>query len=426
MATKSHKFYTPELSRRLRAALGTNLDAGEHETTQSWADALLGDAIEARASDVHLDPEEDGLRLRFRIDGTIQEIASLSPEQGLRLVRYFKVHSGLDPAPSRLPEDARFHFESDGQPLDIRMACVPCVPGDKLALRLLQRAPVTLRLGDLGLCEEDRSRIEEWLGDISGMFLVAGPIGSGKTTTLYSLLAELNLGKRNIVTIEDPAEYRLENINQIEVNLKRGLTFEQGLRAILRLDADYILLGEIRDKQTALVALEAAATGRVMVTTMHSRNAAGVITALRGLGVPNHEIAASLAFVLAQRLVRKLCVHCRRQEPPTAVERRWLEARGVKALDAVWRAQGCERCRQTGYFERTGIFEALPVDEGVYDLILAGKDEHGLRKHLRDAGFRLLLQDGLHKAAQGVTDVTELMRIGAQTYLEQPLPGSVA
>ena len=210
------------------------------------------------------------------------------------------------------------------------------------------------------------------------------------------------------------------------MNLKRGLTFEQGLRAILRLDADYILLGEIRDNQTALVALEAAATGRVMFTTMHSRNAAGVVTALRGLGVPNHEIAASLAFVLAQRLVRKLCVHCRRQEPPTAPERRWLEAHGVKAQDAVWHAQGCERCRQSGYFERTGIFEALPVDEGVYDLILAGKDEHGLRKHLRDAGFRLLLQDGLHKAAQGVTDVTELMCIGAQTYLEQPLPGSVA
>ena len=314
MATKPHRFHTPELSLRLQAALGVNLDSGESETTQSWANALLGDAIQGRASDVHLDSEADGMRLRFRIDGTIQEVASLSLEQGLRLVRYFKVHSGLDPVPSRLPEDSRFHFESDGIPLDVRVACVPCVLGDKMALRLLQRAPVTLRLGDLGLCEHDRTRIEEWLGDISGMFVVAGPIGSGKTTTLYSLLAELNLGKHNIVTIEDPAEYRLENINQIEVNLKRGLTFEQGLRAILRLDADYILLGEIRDRQTALVALEAAATGRVVFTTMHSRNAAGVVTALRGLGVPNHEIAASLAFILAQRLVRKLCAHCRRQE----------------------------------------------------------------------------------------------------------------
>ncbi len=418
MATKPHRFHTPELSLRLQAALGVNLDSGESETTQSWANALLGDAIQGRASDVHLDSEADGMRLRFRIDGTIQEVASLSLEQGLRLVRYFKVHSGLDPAPSRLPEDSRFHFESDGKPLDVRVACVPCVLGDKMALRLLQRAPVTLRLGDLGLCEDDRTRIEEWLGDISGMFVVAGPIGSGKTTTLYSLLAELDLGKRHIVTIEDPAEYRLENINQIEVNPKRGLTFEQGLRAILRLDADYILVGEIRDKQTALVALEAAATGRVVFTTMHSRNAAGVVTALRGLGVPNHEIAASLAFILAQRLVRKLCVHCRRQEPPTAPERRWLEARGLKALDVVWRAQGCEHCRQTGYFERTGIFEALPVDERVYDLILTGKDEHGLRKHLREAGFRLLLQDGLNEAAQGITDVAELMRIGAQTYLE--------
>jgi len=357
--------------------------------------------------------------VRFRVDGIILDIASIPPERGQRLIRYFKVTANLDPAAGLLPDDSRCQFEVEGRSFDIRLACAPCVYGDKLALRLMQRSTIRLHLADLGLGITDRLQIEHWLGDISGMFVVAGPSGSGKTTTLYALLAELNLTQRNIVTIEDPVEYQFGYLNQIEVDAGRGLTFERGMKAVLRLDPDYILLGEIRDKESALIAMEAAATGRVLLTTMHARNAAGVITALRSLEVPHYEISASLAFIVGQRLVRKLCKHCRKAGPATDQERRWLEGLGEKIPDRVWHASGCEKCSHTGYFDRTGIFEVLPVDNKLYNLIIAGEDEHAIRRQLREEGHQLLLNDGLLKAAEGITDLSELTRIGAQSYLDR-------
>lgn len=269
----------------------------------------------------------------------------------------------------------------------------PCVLGDKLTLRIHQRAPVTRRLSDLGLADPDRDRIERWLGDISGMFVVAGPVGSGKTMTLYALLAGLHLTERNIVTIEDPVEYQLERINQIEVDEKRDLTFARCLRSVMRHDPDFILLGEIRDRESAQIAMEAAGMGRVVLTTMHGRNAAGVVTALRSFGIANHQIAASLGFVVAQRLERRLCEHCRKQEPPTDVERRWIEGFGEVVPKTMWHPAGCARCNGAGFFGRIGLFEALPVRTGIYDLILAGEDEHRLRHEFCEAGQRLLLQD---------------------------------
>jgi general secretion pathway protein E len=413
------KFIAPHLSRAFAAALGKSVRLDDEEVTEPWAMALIDDAAQTRASDIHIDPQMHEVRVRFRIDGVVHDVASLPSKIGLRLLRYFKVASNLDPASSLLPEDSHFQIELDEKPLDIRVACAPCVFGDKLAMRLLKRSSVKHRLTDLGLREEDHGAIQAWLGDISGMFLVAGPVGSGKTSTLYALLAELHRAGRHIVTIEDPVEYQLEQINQIEVNMKRGLTFERGLRSILRLDPDYILLGEIRDKESALVALEAATAGRAVLTTMHSRSTAGVVTALRSLGVPNYEIAASLAFIVGQRLVRKLCAQCRRLESPTRAELEWLESLGEPIPDKVWHPVGCEHCGQTGYYERIGVFEVLPVDESVYDFIVAGDDEHKLRQHLRGAGFRPLLRDGLEKAAKGVTDLSELTRIGAQSYIDR-------
>ncbi|MDR3402569.1 MAG: GspE/PulE family protein [Chthoniobacter sp.] len=415
----NNMFPAPHLCPTFSAALEESMPRDGSEVTDIWADALVNDAVRARASDIHLDPQNDGIRVRFRIDGVLHEIASLPPHRGLHLLRYFKVAANLDPAPALLPEDSHFQIEQRDKPLGIRVSCAPCVFGDKLALRLLRRSSVKHRLTDLGLHDEDHTLIQAWLGDMSGMFLVTGPVGSGKTTTLYALLAELHLADRNIVTIEDPVEYQLEHINQMEVNAKRGLTFERGLRSILRLDPDFILLGEIRDKESAITAMEAATTGRVVLSTMHSRNTAGAITALRSLGVPNYEIAASLAFIVGQRLVRKLCTHCRKQEPPTLPERQWLESLGQVIPEKVWHPGGCEHCGQTGYYDRTGVFELLPVDERAYDLILAGEDEHALRLHMRGTGFRALLHDGLKKAGQGITDLAELTRIGAQSYLER-------
>ena len=387
--------------------------------TERWARALVEDACDARASDIHLDSQIGGVRVRFRIDGAVREIAMLPKRTGNLLIGYFKVTSNLDPAPSLRPEDSHLQWLVHGETLDIRLACAPCLYGDKLALRLLRRAAVKHRLGALGLRNEDHTKIHSWLGDISGMFLVAGPVSSGKTTTLYALLAELHMNERNIVTIEDPVEYQLENINQMEVNLRRGVTFELGLKSILRLDPDYILLGEIRDKESALIAMEAASTGRVVMTTMHSRNVAGVITALRSLGISNYEIAASLAFVVGQRLVRTLCRGCRILEAPSETERDWLISLGEKVPGEIWHAGKCAQCGGTGYFGRTGVFEVLPVAEHVYDMIISGEDEHTLRKHLKDVGFHPLLRDGLEKAAEGITDLSELMHLGAQGYLEQ-------
>ena len=381
---------------------------------------MLEDALAARASDIHIDPKEEELLIRFRIDGTIRNLVALPKDQGLRLLRYFKVNSGLDPSDALAPEDARLHLRISGAPLDIRLSCAPCVHGDKLALRLLRRSPVTLNLRDLGVNGHDRENIRRWLNDISGVFLVAGPVGSGKTTTLYSILAELNLKELNLMTVEDPVEYELESINQIQIDKRRGVTFDEAMTAMLRLDPDYILLGEIRDQSSAKTAMKAAGTGRVVLTTMHSRNAAGVITALRGLGVRNHEIAASLGFVVAQRLVRKLCTECRIHETPTDAERRWLESIRETVPPKAWPAKGCPRCDGTGYHERTGIFETLPIDEKTYHMVLEGADELSLRQHLRKSGFRPLLRDGLEKAAEGITSFDELTRIGAQTYLENP------
>jgi len=402
-----------------RTLQSASSDEGEAATTEACARSLLADAIGARASDIHLDSQSEDVRVRFRVDGIILDVASIPPDRGQRLIRYFKVTANLDPAPSLLPADSHRQFEFEGRSFDIRLACAPCVYGDKLALRLLERSTIRLHLADLGLAISDRAQIDHWLGDINGMFVVAGPAGSGKTTTLYALLAELNLTQRNIVTIEDPVEYQLGHLNQIEVNAARGLTFERGMRSILRLDPDYILLGEIRDKESALIAMEAAATGRILLTTMHARNAAGVITALRSLNVQNYEIAASMAFIVGQRLVRKLCKRCRKAGPATDQEKRWLEGLGEKVPDHVWHASGCEKCGQKGYLERTGIFEVLQVDERLYNLILAGEDEHAIRRHLRAEGHQLLLHDGLIKAAEGITDLSELSRIGAQSYLDR-------
>ncbi|HEY3899942.1 MAG TPA: GspE/PulE family protein [Chthoniobacter sp.] len=418
--------HAPQLTRAFEASLREPNSADHVTATEPWVRGLLADARSARASDIHLDSHVGVIRIRFRIDGFLHDVATLPAERGIRLLRFLKVHAGLDPAPSLSPEDAHLRFDFDGIPQDLRLACAPCVTGDKITLRIHRRGPVTRQLRDLGLTDADRERIEYWLGDISGMFVVAGPVGSGKTTTLYALLSALHLTERHIVTIEDPVEYEMDRINQIEVDERRGLTYENCLRSVLRHDPDYILLGEIRDHESARVAMEASGMGRVVLSTMHGRNAAGVVTALRSLGIGDYEIAASLAFIVAQRLVRKLCPACRKEEAPSDFERRWLETRGETVPNSMWHAKGCEQCQRSGYFERTGIFEVVPLKERIYDLILTGEDEHGLRRELSLAGHRLLLQDGLEKVFRGITDLSELSRIGAQTYLQEPgkLPGA--
>jgi type II secretory ATPase GspE/PulE/Tfp pilus assembly ATPase PilB-like protein len=248
------------------------------------------------------------------------------------------------------------------------------------------------------------------------MFIVAGPMGSGKTTTLYAILHEMHLMRKSITTIEDPIEYQIDKINQIEVDPKRGLTFAVGLRSILRLDPDLILLGEIRDEESAAVAIEASNTGRVLLSTMHSRDAVGAVTSLRNLGVKNQDIAPALAFVVSQRLVRKLCTDCRTRGNPDDAETAWLRRVGAEAPGTTWRAAGCKHCHGTGYSGRTGVFEVWRFDESAYEMVRGGADEHDLRRHLGTAGARSLLANGLRIAAAGITDLAEVRAMGGLAF----------
>jgi len=251
-----------------------------------------------------------------------------------------------------------------------------------------------------------------WLKEVTGVFLVTGPTGSGKTTTLHALLREITLAGCCVVTIEDPIEYRAVGANQMEVDESKDITFESGLKAALRLDPDHIMLGEIRDEKSAKVALQAAGAGHAILASMHGHSASSATTMLRNFNLTNHEIATSLAFVISQRLVRIFCPECKREEAPGDDDKRLFHRLGVPVPDRLWTAAGCEHCQQSGYLGRTGIFESWPFDEASYDLVLKGEDEHGLREYLRKSGIRTLFEDGMDKAAQGLTSMSELRRLG--------------
>ena len=312
---------------------GTHIDVeGESE---GLAECLLRDAWRERASDVHLDPQTGGLRVRFRIDGRILDAALLTPAQAGRLVNQIKTLSNLDPITTFRPQSARWTYAMDEREVDVRVTTAPSINGEKLAVRVLDPAQVSHSIHELGLSQHHEQHIGDWLGSINGMFLCTGPTGSGKTTTLYALLHQLKQRERAIVTIEDPVEYQVDGIAQMQVNERHGLTFAEGLKAMLRLDPDYLMLGEVRDKSSARVAADASIAGRVLMSTLHSRDAVGTVTALRNWGLTDHEIAVSLSVVVSQRLVRRLCPKCATVQPPSDAARRWLESLDLPHDDAA-------------------------------------------------------------------------------------------
>ena len=382
--------------------------AGVPHHTDSIMHTLLADALQARASDIHFDPLSDGFQVRFRIDGVLHVALTPEMEEGTRMVRYFKAAADLDPGCIITPHDARARFEIDGRALEVRLGCAPSATGEKLALRLLLKDRLSLNLGELGLGTSQRDHIDYWLNNASGMFLAAGPVGSGKTTTLYALISELDLARRNIVTIEDPVEYQVDGLTQMQVDERHGLAMGEALKTILRLDPDFILIGEVRDEASGRAAIDAAATGRVVLSTLHARDAAGTITSLRNLGAADHEIAVALSFVVAQRLTRKLCPQCRTRCPLEKPDRDWLERLELDIPESAWKANGCPHCAGTGYFGRSGVFELWPVDSKSYDLILAGADEVAIRRHIRSRTETDILRAGMEQAERGVTTLSEL------------------
>jgi general secretion pathway protein E len=371
--------------------------------------AILGEAIRENASDIHIETFERRLVVRFRVDGILREVLEPKRELAALLVSRIKVMAKLDIAEKRVPQDGRISLRIGGREVDIRVSTLPSASGERVVLRLLDKQAGRLTLQHLGMSARDRAAMEETVRKPHGILLVTGPTGSGKTTTLYASLVSLNDGQRNILTVEDPIEYNLEGIGQTQVNPKVDMTFARGLRAILRQDPDVVMVGEIRDKETAEIAVQASLTGHLVLSTLHTNSAIGAITRLVDMGVEPFLLSSSMLGVLAQRLVRVLCPHCK--EAYTADE---AECRLVRADPAtpptLYHARGCPECLQQGYRGRTGIYELVIFDETLRSLIHSASSEQDMTRHARTLGPSIR-DDGLRKVREGVTTLEEVLRV---------------
>ncbi len=394
-------------------------NSGSAAASPLLAEALLRDALRERATDLHLDSHSEGILVRMRIDGVVHDAVLLDPTVGKKLVNQLKNLALLDPVTRYIAEDARITYEIDGKSIDIRLTRAPCLHGDKLSIRLFDLPATPYQLTELGLHAQGLDDLEEWLGHVSGMLLVSGPSGSGKTTTLYAMLHRLRLHERSVLTVEDPVEYQVDGINHIQVDKLHGMDFVEAVKAMLRLDPDYLMLGEIRDSDSAHAALTAASSGRALMSTLHSRDAVAVVETLRNYGLTGHEISANLMLVVSQRLVRRLCPHCRVESGPNNEEKHWLHELGRPIPDRVWHARGCEQCHGVGYKGRIGVFEVWRIHAEEYQLILDGADRRTLYQHLAGRGHRFMLDDGLEKAVAGVTTLAELRTMGGYNVLRE-------
>jgi general secretion pathway protein E len=373
---------------------------------------IIARAVETHASDIHLEPFENQLRVRYRYDGVLHEAEAPPPRLTAAIVSRIKIMSRLDIAERRLPQDGRLKLAVRGQEIDFRVSTVPSLYGETVVLRVLDRNAVEFDFSKLGMPAQVTSRLKVALDLPNGIVLVSGPTGSGKTTTLYTGLLQLNSIARKIVTIEDPIEYQLSGINQIQVKPQIGLTFAQLLRSILRQDPDVIMVGEIRDNETAQIAVQAALTGHLVLSTVHTNSAAATITRLRDMGLEDYLMTAVLRGVLAQRLVRRLCPECKRgaEAPAEIVARFGLERFATDGAPVLWHAAGCPRCRGTGYRGRMGIAEFLVPDETIERLIFARADHVAIERAAVAAGMIPMFDAGLAAALAGDTTIEELTR----------------
>jgi general secretion pathway protein E len=371
---------------------------------------LIEGAISSEASDIHIEPFEDTLRIRYRIDGILYEQEAPPRRLQAAVTSRIKIMAEMNIAERRLPQDGRIRVTLRGQRVDIRVSTIPTVHGESIVMRLLQRSSVFLPLEKLGFPGDTLRRFESLIKRPHGILLVTGPTGSGKTTTLYAALDKINAPGVKIITVEDPVEYQLKGVNQIPVRPKIGLSFAQGLRHIVRQDPDVILVGEIRDLETAEVAIQASLTGHLVFSTLHTNDAPGAITRLQDMGVEGYLVASVLEGVLAQRLVRRICQACRVPDTPSRAD---LDALGIEADPAVtlFRGKGCEECRGTGYRGRSGIYELFVIDEDARSLILRRATTRDIRQHAVQRGMATLRMDGWKRACEGVTTVEELLRV---------------
>ncbi len=374
--------------------------------------AMLTEAIKINASDIHIEPFESRMRVRFRVDGMLREILQPPGNIAPLVISRIKVMAKLDIAEKRLPQDGRISLRVAGRAVDVRVSTLPSGYGERVVMRLLDKQAGRLTLDRLGMASSVQAQFNTLLHKPDGIILVTGPTGSGKTTTLYAGLARLNVKSRNILTVEDPIEYYIDGIGQTQVNAKVGMTFARGLRSILRQDPDVVMIGEIRDLETATIAVQASLTGHLVLSTLHTNSAIGAITRLRDMGVEPFLLASSLIGVLAQRLVRKLCPACKKAHTASPSECEWLNLTDCEA-PTIYSASSCGQCNHLGYVGRTGVYEFVPVDDRLQDMIHDGEGEHAMEEYARTLSPSLR-QDGRRLILDGVTSLEEVLRVSRE------------
>jgi general secretion pathway protein E len=371
---------------------------------------IVEEAVKARASDIHIEPEEDRLRIRYRIDGTLQDTMSVPTSVHRALISRIKILAEMNIADHFRPQDGQFSTEAKGRQIDVRVATAPTVWGETATLRLLDKSMATLGLAQLGFLPDSLEKYESMLKVPYGMILISGPTGAGKTTTLYASINSLDTQGRNIITIEDPAEYRFKDINQIQVNSQAGITFASGLRSILRLDPDVILVGEIRDAETANIAVQAALTGHMMLSSIHANEVAGVLSRLLDLKIEPFLIASAVIGVVAQRMVRRICTDCGRLiEAPLVEQMAYEKEMGEKQTKFLY-GTGCKSCSYTGYLGRTGIFEILTMSDSIRTLVSDRASSTDIRAQALKEGMVSMGNDGMRKVKEGITTPSEVLR----------------
>lgn len=378
----------------------------------SIVNSLISQAVKDQASDIHVEPEANHIRVRFRVDGVLREMVSLPKSIHAAIISRIKIMSGLDIAEKRLPQDGRLKVQEQGRDIDLRISTLPTILGEKIAIRILDKDNAVLAIKELGFRDNNLLRFRQLIGHAYGMLLVTGPTSSGKTTTLYSTLTDINSADKNIITVEDPVEMLLDGINQVQVNNKAGLTFANALRSILRQDPNVIMVGEIRDTETADIAIRAALTGHLVFSTLHTNDAPGALPRLIDMGIEPFLVASSVLGVVAQRLVRLICNDCKQSYTPEPASReRLLLGLEPTAQVRLYRGEGCAHCGYTGYRGRIPIHEVMPVTAAIRKLIAkrAAGDELGAAA--RSAGMSTMGEDGIHKVMEGLTTIDEVIRV---------------
>jgi len=379
---------------------------------------LVERAIDKGASDIHTEPEESCLRVRYRVDGVLQDAMVIPKMLRAAVTSRLKILSNVNIAERRIPQDGRFTMRIKGRRFDVRVSTFPTIHGEKVVMRLLERCGSTIPLDDLGMNEAVLDKFSQVVGLTHGIILVTGPTGSGKSTTLYAALSRINTPEKNIVTLEDPVESQIRGINQGHTNPAAGFTFAAGLRSILRQDPDIIMVGETRDVETSEIAIQAALTGHLVFTTVHTNDSISAVTRLVDMGIEPFLVASSVAAIMAQRLVRKVCPDCAEEGGP--VEITVPETGQVRRIENTIKAAGCEKCSKTGYRGRVGIYELVVVNDEMRRAIVEGADERTLRQQARATGYCTMLEDGLDKCAARLTTLEEVMRV-TRTVLEDEL-----